>query len=120
MTSFLFNSYCSSFFGRKTWYDMILNPNSCIKISVAYHKAIKISCEMNVWDNNHIGSSRFFRQQFFRHRIFRNRFSDTKLSGANFPTPNLPTNKFSETTFPDNKFSDNQIYNQLIIEPNLT
>ena len=41
MIYFSFNSYCSYFFGMETWHDdMMLNPNSYRKNSVAYHKAI--------------------------------------------------------------------------------
>ena len=54
LKAYLFNSYCTSFFGIETWYDILLKPGLLRKISVAYHKAIKKLCGMMVWESNHL------------------------------------------------------------------
>ena len=54
LKAFLFNSYCTSFFAIETWYDLLLKPALFRRISVAYHKAIKKLCGMNVWESNHL------------------------------------------------------------------
>ena len=51
LKAFLFNSYCTSFFAIETWYDLLLKPALFRRISVAYHKAIKKLCGMNVWES---------------------------------------------------------------------
>ena len=50
--AYLFKSYASSFYGIDLWFDKIYEYQMN-KISVAYHKAIKRICGMNVWDSNH-------------------------------------------------------------------
>ena len=50
--AYLFKSYTSSFYGIDLWFDKIYDYQ-LNKISVAYHKAIKRICGMNVWDSNH-------------------------------------------------------------------
>ena len=54
LKAYLFNSYCTSFFGIETWYDILFKPTLLRKISVAYHKAIKKLCGMMVWESNHL------------------------------------------------------------------
>ena len=50
---YLFKSYTSSFYGIDVWFDKIpachLN-----RVEVAYHKAVKRICGLNVWDSNHV------------------------------------------------------------------
>ena len=51
--NFLFKTFTNSFYGIETWYDGWKNPN--IKnIAITYHKAVKKTAHMNVWDSNHI------------------------------------------------------------------
>ena len=50
---YLFRSYTSSFYGIELWVEKI-KRFQMEKISVAYHKAVKNVCGMNVWDSNHV------------------------------------------------------------------
>ena len=54
MFSFLFKTYCSSFYGMETWYDIMSISKLYKSIAVAYHKAIKRICGLNKWDGNHL------------------------------------------------------------------
>ena len=49
---FLFNSFCSSFYGMETWVET-LREYQLKKISVAYHKAVKRVGGFEVWNSNH-------------------------------------------------------------------
>ena len=49
----LFKTFTSSFYGIDVWFEK-LTLTQLSKISVAYHKAVKRICGLNVWDNNHI------------------------------------------------------------------
>ena len=50
---YLFRTYTSSFYGIELWVDKI-KRFQMDKISVAYHKAVKQVCQMNIWDSNHV------------------------------------------------------------------
>ena len=54
---FLFFSFCCSFYGVESWFTQLQKPNSFKKLSVAYHKAVKRVCKLNVWDSNHLACS---------------------------------------------------------------
>ena len=50
---FLFNSYCTSFYGSELWYDL-LNSASCLKgISISYHSSVKKILKISKYYNNH-------------------------------------------------------------------
>ena len=49
---FLFKSFTSSFYGIETWIEKIYEYQ-LNRISIAYHKAVKRICDLNVWDSNH-------------------------------------------------------------------
>ena len=49
----LFRTFTSSFYGIEVWAEK-LKGAQLHKISVAYHKAIKIICGLNQWDSNHV------------------------------------------------------------------
>ena len=49
---YLFRTFTSSFYGIDLWFEK-MKGYQLNKISVAYHKAVKSICKMNVWDNNH-------------------------------------------------------------------
>ena len=49
---YLFKSFATSFYGIDLWYDKIY-AYQINTIAVAYHKAVKKICGLNVWDNNH-------------------------------------------------------------------
>ena len=51
--SFLFKSYCTSFYGMETWYHN-LKSRSLYGIGVTYHKAVKKVCGLAVYDSNHL------------------------------------------------------------------
>ena len=50
---YLFKSFTSSFYGIDVWFGKV-STSHLNKISVAYHKAVKRICGMNVWDSNHV------------------------------------------------------------------
>ena len=50
---YLFRTYTSSFYGIELWVEKI-KRFQMEKISVAYHKAVKKVCQLNVWDSNHV------------------------------------------------------------------
>ena len=49
----LLKTFTSSFYGIDVWFEK-LTLTQLSKISVAYHKAVKRICGLNVWDSNHI------------------------------------------------------------------
>ena len=52
--NFLFKTYSSSFYGIELWYNDKNRKNNLYKTSVAYHKAVKRTVNLNVWDSNHV------------------------------------------------------------------
>ena len=48
----LFKSYAMSFYGMETWFHNV-TKQSLKKVSVAYHRAVKRICGLNLWDSNH-------------------------------------------------------------------
>ena len=50
---YLFRTYTSSFYGVELWAEKI-KAYQLNKISISYHKAVKITCGMNYWDGNHV------------------------------------------------------------------
>ena len=54
MMSFLFKSYCFSFYGLETWHEATINTAKLKKIAVAYHEAIMRICGLMIWDSNHV------------------------------------------------------------------
>ena len=53
--TYLFKTYCSSFYGIELWYNDSNRKKNLYKTSVAYHKAIKRIVHLNSWDSNHLG-----------------------------------------------------------------
>ena len=51
--SFLFNSYCTSFYGSETWYNFISKSRTFNKIKICYHKALKKIAGMTPWHSSH-------------------------------------------------------------------
>ena len=58
MLSFLYEIYCSSFYGMEIWYDTMSINMSHKSITVAYHKTIKRICGLNKLDGNHLACGR--------------------------------------------------------------
>ena len=52
--SFLFKSYCTSFYGLNLWFEEQVKVGYVKKLEIAYHKAIKRVVKMNVWESNHV------------------------------------------------------------------
>ena len=52
--SFLFKSYCTSFYGLNLWFEEQVKDVYVKKLEIAYHKAIKRVAKMNVWESNHV------------------------------------------------------------------
>ena len=51
---FLFKTYAFSFYGSELWFETI-SQNKCFNnLAIAYHKAVKRICHLNVWDSNHL------------------------------------------------------------------
>lgn len=56
--SFLFRSYCSSFYGSELWYDMFGSKEEFRRCGVAYHRCVKKIVNMGIRDCNHEACSR--------------------------------------------------------------
>ena len=51
--SFLFKSYCSSFYASELWFNREKAKKELDTLSIVYHKAIKRVVNLSKWDNNH-------------------------------------------------------------------
>ena len=49
---FLFCRYTSSFYGLENW-TLTVCRRDFQKMSITYHKALKRTCSMNMWESNH-------------------------------------------------------------------
>ena len=54
MIYYLFKSFTSSFYGAELWSNGLQKLNALHRVSVAYHKAVKKTAGLNVWDSNHV------------------------------------------------------------------
>ena len=54
--SFLFRSFCSSFYGSELWFDQIIVHSKTNKLTVSYHRALKRIAGLSPWDSNHHAS----------------------------------------------------------------
>ena len=50
---FLFQSYCTSFYGSNLWYDKKYSQREFRALSVSYHKCIKLMLRLPIWESNH-------------------------------------------------------------------
>ena len=72
LLAFFFRNYTSSFYAIETWnFGLTLR---CLRgIAVAYHKAVKRVCGMNVWESNHdackIAGVSIFKHLYAKRRI---------------------------------------------------
>ena len=61
LLSFMFQSYCRTFFGLELWHRKICFRSCCHKLSVVYHRSFKRTCKMNSWEaimkNRHSSTS---------------------------------------------------------------
>ena len=76
--SFLFKTYCSSFYGLNLWFEELAKVGCVKKLEIAYHKAVKRVAKMDVWQSNHeacekIGVSTF--KHFLSIRLIKYYFS---------------------------------------------
>ena len=53
MISFLFKTYCSSFYGAEMWLNDSQYDRKTQKMEVCYHRAVKRICGFSLWDSNH-------------------------------------------------------------------
>ena len=51
--SYLFKTYCTSFYGINTWFGGSARVSDMNKVEVAYHKAVKKVARMDIWQSNH-------------------------------------------------------------------
>ena len=53
MIRFLFNSYCTSFYGAELWFNKKNAKKEFNRGAISYHKAIKRMANLTPWDSNH-------------------------------------------------------------------
>ena len=76
--SFLFKTYCNSFYGLNLWFEEQVKVGCFKKLEIAYHKAVKRVAKMDVWQSNHeacekVGVNIF--KHFFSVRLIKYYFS---------------------------------------------
>ena len=55
--TFLFKSYCSSFYGMEFWSDFSGSINVFDQLTIFYHKAVKRIAGLPMWESNHLACS---------------------------------------------------------------
>ncbi len=68
MLSFLFKSYCSSFYGAELWFDKSNAKKEFNRCAIAYHKSIKRIAKQSTWSSNHDSCERL-ELPIFKHMI---------------------------------------------------
>ena len=69
----LFRTYTSSFYAIENW-ALAKSNKHMHRISVAYHKAVKRICSMNVWESNH-GACKTADVNIFKHLYAKRRIT---------------------------------------------
>ena len=54
MNYYLFKFFTSSFYGAELWSNGLQILNALQRVSLAYHRAVKKTAGLNVWDSNRV------------------------------------------------------------------